>query len=112
MEEQELGTVRVSPQVVAAIVALSAAGVPGVAWLNAHSAGQRRALHSPEEFNRAVRVNVHNDLVQADVYLTVQRGVNMTQVGATVQQAASEAIRMTLGLDVRAVNVYIVDIVR
>jgi uncharacterized alkaline shock family protein YloU len=110
--EENLGTIRVSPQVIAAIVALSAVGVSGVAWLNAHTGGQPRPLRTTEELSRAARVNVHNGAVQAEVYLTVERGVNMTQVGANVQREVSEAIQRTLGLDVRAVNVYIVDVVR
>lgn len=110
--EENLGVVRVSPQVVAAIVALSAASVPGVAWLNAATGGQRQPLRSTEELSRAARVNVHGGAVQAEVHLTIERGVNMMQIGETVQREVSEAIRRTLGLDVRAVNVYIVDIVR
>jgi len=110
--EEELGTIRVAPQVIAAIVAFSAISVPGVAWLNARSGGQRRLVRSTEELSRAVRIAVHDDAVQADVYLTVERGANMTQVGMAVQQEVSEAIQRTLGLAVRAVNVYIVDVVR
>jgi uncharacterized alkaline shock family protein YloU len=109
--EENLGTIRVSPRVIAAIVALSAVSVPGVAWLNAHS-GQQRPLRTTEELSRAARVDVHNGAVQADVYLTVNRGANMTQVGANVQREVSKVIQQTLGLDVRAVNVYIVDLVR
>lgn len=109
--EDNLGTIRVSPRVIAAIVALSAVSVPGVAWLNAHS-GPRRPLRTTEELGRAARVNVRNGAVQADIHLTVQRGVNMTQVGANVQREVGEVIQQTLGLDVRAVNVYIVDLER
>ncbi|MGB9722425.1 MAG: Asp23/Gls24 family envelope stress response protein [Chloroflexia bacterium] len=108
---EELGSIRVSPQVVAAIIALSAAGVPGVACLNA-CGRQQRPLRSAEELGQAVRLNVQGDAVQADIYLTVERGVNMTQVGLAVQQEVGEAIRRMLGLDVRAINVYIVDMVR
>jgi uncharacterized alkaline shock family protein YloU len=110
--EEELGTIRVSPQVVAAIIALSAAQVPGVACLNARSGGQRRSLRSDEELSRAVRVDVRDGAVQADVHLTVERGMNMMHVGTAVQEAVTEAVRRTLGLDVQAVNVYIVDVVR
>ena len=109
--DEHLGTIRVSPRVIAAIVALSAVSVPGVAWLNTHS-GPPRPLRTTEELGRAARVNVHNGLVQAEVHLTVERGANMTQVGANVQREVGEAIQQTLGLEVRSVNVYIVDVVR
>jgi|YNPBryantNP2012_1023418.scaffolds.fasta_scaffold47476_2 uncharacterized alkaline shock family protein YloU len=108
---EDFGSIRVSPEVVAAIIALSAASVPGVAGLNA-CGRQPRPLRSVEEFGQAVRLNVQGGAVQADVYLTVERGVNMAQVGLAVQKEAGEAIRNTLGLDVRAINVYIVDMVR
>jgi len=110
--EEELGSIRVSPQVVAAIIALSAASVPGVAWLNARSGSQRRPLRIPEELGRAVRVDVEDGIVQADIYLTAERDVSLMKLGKTVQQEVSEAILRMLGLDVRAVNVYVVDIVR
>lgn len=108
---EELGTIRVSPQVIAAIVALAAAGVPGVAWLNAY-ARPERPLQTPEELGRAVRVSVRDGAVRADVYLTVKHRVNMMQVGSAVQEQVGEAIRRMLGLDVEAVNVYIVDVAR
>lgn len=109
--ENELGTIRVSPQVIAAIVALAAAAVPGVACLNAYGRPDR-PLYAPEELGRAVRVNVRADAVHADVYLTVKHRTNMTQVGYAVQQEVGEAIRRMLGLDVQAVDVYIVDVAR
>jgi len=108
---EELGTIRVSPQVIAAIVALAAAGVPGVAWLNSCTRPDR-PLQVPEELGRAVRVNVRDGAVRADVYLTVKHRTNMMQVGSAVQAEVSEAIRRMLGLDVEAVNVYIVDVAR
>lgn len=108
---EELGSIRVSPQVVAAIIALSASSVPGVACLNAYGRHQR-PLRSVEELGQAVRLNVQGGAVQADIYLTVERGVNMTQVGLAVQQEVSEAVRRMLGLEVRAINVTIVDMVR
>ncbi len=108
---EELGGIRVSPQVIAAIIALSASGVPGVACLNAHGRKQR-PLRSAQELGQAVRLNVQERAVQADIYLTVERGVNMTQVGQAVQQEVSEAIRRMLGLEVRAINVTIVDMMR
>lgn len=110
--EDGFGKIRVSPQVVATIVALSAVEVPGVAWMNIRSGRRPRPLRSPEEMSRSVRVDVQGNTVQADVHLTVERGANMMQVGTAVQHAVSEAIRRMLGLDVRAVNVYIVGVVR
>jgi uncharacterized alkaline shock family protein YloU len=109
--EEDLGSIRVSPQVVAAIIALAAASVPGVAWLNARSAGNR-PLRSSEELSRAVRVDLHEDAVLSNIYLTTERGANMLQVGKAVQRETSQAIQRMLGLDVRSVNVYIVDVVR
>ncbi|MGC8875044.1 MAG: Asp23/Gls24 family envelope stress response protein [Chloroflexia bacterium] len=109
--EERLGTIRVSPHVVAAIIALAAASVPGVAWLNAHTPGNRR-LRSPEEFGRAVRIRMEDDGVHSSIYLTVERNANWMQVGKAVQRAAAEAIERMLGLDVHAVNIYIVDVAR
>ncbi|MBN1484388.1 MAG: Asp23/Gls24 family envelope stress response protein [Chloroflexia bacterium] len=109
--DQELGSVRVSPQVVAAIIALSAAGVAGVAWLNTRS-GQRRPLRLPEEMGRAVRVDVQDGDVQADIYLTADRNVHLLNLGKSVQQEVGDAIQRMLGLGIKAINVYIVDIVR
>ncbi len=110
--EEELGAVRVSPQVVATIIGLSAMGVPGVAWLDARSGRRRRPLRSADEAHRAVRLNVRHGQVEADIYLTVERGVNMMQVGEAVQQKVAEAIERMLGLDVQEINVHIVDLVR
>ena len=57
-----------------------------------------------------VRVQVKDEAVWADVYLVVEEGRNMYQVGTQVQKEVSEAVLQMVGMPVQEVNVYVQDV--
>ncbi len=103
------GTIRISPQVLATIVSLTALAVEGVAHLGngARSVNfSRNVAHQGD----GVRVKVRDGAVTAEVYVVVAEGVSMQKVGNTVQKQVSEALDKMVGMPVAAVNVYIEDV--
>lgn len=104
-----LGTIRISPQVLATIVSLTALSVEGVAHLGSGARSvnfSRNVAHGGD----GVRVRVQNGSVSAEVYVVVKDGVSMQKVGNTVQKQVSEALDKMVGMPVASVNVYIEDV--
>ena len=107
--EQKLGTVQVSPAVLATLVRLTAAGVPGVARVDPPGPAPLRWLpwwRRPT----GVSLQVLADGAHVEVELAVQQGSNMLEVAARVQREVGETVEKTAGVPVREVNVRIADV--
>jgi uncharacterized alkaline shock family protein YloU len=107
---QKIGTVRIAPEVLATIAALTAQAVPGVVRLEGSLAsevgkiiGRGRSLHG-------VKVSVENREVWVELHLVVTPDSSMYQVGSEVQRAVAQAIETMVGMPVHAVDVYIEDV--
>lgn len=109
--EQKLGTVRVSPGVLATLVKLTAAAVPGVARVGARPAPPPlRWMPLRRSSRSGVKLQVLPDGVRVEIDLVVQQGSNMLEVASRVQQEVGEAIDKMVGTPVREVNVHIEDV--
>ena len=106
-EATDIGTVSIAPGVLATIVSLTAQAVPGVARLGNCGVGR---LLSRRDCADGVRVQVKDEAVWADVYLIVEEGRNMYQVGTQVQKEVSKAVLQMVGMPVQEVNVFIQDV--
>lgn len=105
MEEKKLGTVCIAPGVLATIVRLTALGVEGVSRLSPGGMGKFLTRETP-----GVKLQVEDNEVTVDLYIVARRDKNLLQVGTQVQQQVAEAIHLMVGMDARAVNVYIQDV--
>ncbi len=106
-ELEQMGGVTIAPGVLATIVSLTAQAVPGVARLSGSGMGRFLGRDDPRT---GIRVQVKDDAVLADVYLIVESGRNMYQVGTQVQKEVAEAVLQMVGMPVQEVNVYIQDV--
>lgn len=107
--DENPGKVIIAPNVLVTIVQKTAGSVPGVAWLNDRAAGVKRLL-GLHTVGRGVEVNVIDDQVTADVYLTARRNVDLLQMGRQVQREVTRAIEHIVGMPVTAVNIHIEDV--
>jgi len=106
--QDNLGTVRVAPSVLATIASLTALTVPGVIRMSERGVG--RFVHRSERPTAGVKLQVLNDEVYLDLYLVVERGVSMYDLAVQVQRQVREAITEMVGIPVREVNIYIQDV--
>lgn len=108
------GTVRIAPAVLIELIELTVRDVPGVVELR-----QRRRRKTAEQEpttgkaydDGKVRVCVDRDQIAADVSISVARGTNISELARTIQRRVGIAAGRMLGMTVRAVNIYIDDIV-
>ena len=110
--EGRLGTVRISPQVLATIARLTTLSVPGVVSM---------AHDLPRDVNRLLRgkggregvhIEIVDDAVSLDLYVVVDQKISLCQLGRKIQAQVSRAINDMVGMPVLAVNVHIEDIKR
>ena len=60
--------------------------------------------------NEGIRITVEDNNVFIDLYLILEKDVNIREVSRTVQQAVTRAIAEMTGMDVGHVNIHIEDI--
>ncbi|MDP3046259.1 MAG: Asp23/Gls24 family envelope stress response protein [Chloroflexota bacterium] len=106
-ESEQMGGVTIAPGVLATIVSLTAQAVPGVARLCGSGMGRFLGRDDPRT---GIRIQVKDEAVWADVYLIVESGRNMYQVGTQVQKEVAVAVLQMVGMPVQEVNVYIQDV--
>lgn len=110
MDEKTLGSVRISPQVLATIARLTALSVPGVLRMHRDlSSGVDRLLRVRGGIE-GVQVNVVDDAVTVDLCIVAAADVNLYSLGRQIQGQVSRAISEMVGMPVLSVNVRIGDV--
>ncbi|MBA3826246.1 MAG: Asp23/Gls24 family envelope stress response protein [Ktedonobacterales bacterium] len=102
------GAVRITKHVLASIIEMAALGVEGVARLAPVSSPWPRLWRA--EPQRGIATNAHGKTLSVDLYLILQPGVHMSQVGRAVQEAVAKAIEDILGMTPGEINVFIQDV--
>ena len=110
---QDNGSVLISEDVIAAIVAHAAGEVEGVVSLNTKPGADIAELIGKKNWGRGLKVTVLEDnSISIDCNLTVSYGRNVVDVAKAAQVAISNALESMSGVQIAAVNVNICGIVR
>ncbi|HXF86261.1 MAG TPA: Asp23/Gls24 family envelope stress response protein [Anaerolineales bacterium] len=107
MSETKVRTT-VSPDVLVTIARLSALSVPGVSRMAKVTGGVNRLFK--RGIHDGVRIEVEDNLVNADLYLILKQDVNIREVSRNVQQQVARALHEMIGMDVGSINIHIEDI--
>jgi uncharacterized alkaline shock family protein YloU len=106
MQQQDLGRIEVSQQVVASIAGHAANESYGIVAMSAR--GLRDGIAERlqrENLNRGVEVKVEPDGILIDLYVVVEFGVRVTEVARSLQDAVRYQVEKALGIPVKEVNV-------
>jgi uncharacterized alkaline shock family protein YloU len=102
--------VTVSPEVLLTVARLSTLRVDGVARMSDTPGGVDR-LWNRTPAAEGVQILVDGQAVNVDLFIVTRSDANMREVSHTVQREVARAIRQIVGMEVRAVNVHIDDVV-
>ena len=108
--EDRLGTVRISPHVLATIARLTSLAVPGVAGMFREPGTGVDRLIRGRGATDGVRVQVMDDAVSVDLHIIASKGVSLYDLGRETQAQVSRAIKDMVGMPVLDVNVHIEDV--
>jgi len=106
--ETELGTIRISDEVVAVIAGLAATEVPGVAGMSSGGlAGGIAEMLGRKNLSKGVKVEVGEKEAAIDLFTIVEFGVQIPDVALRIQENVKSAIEKMTGLVVVEVNVHV-----
>lgn len=110
---QESGSIKISEDVIAAIVEHAACEVEGVVGLNVKPGVDIAELIGKKNWGKGLKITVTEDnAVAIDCNLTVIYGQNVVNVATAAQAAITNALESMGGISIAAVNVNICGIVR
>lgn len=113
MQSQENGTVNISEDVIAAVVAHAAVEVEGVVSLNAKPNSDIVELIGKKTTGKGVKITVLEDnSVAIDCNVNVCYGQSIVDVAADVQKSVINALESLAGIKIASVNVNVCGIVR
>jgi len=107
----ESGSINISEDVIAAIVATAAAEVKGVHGLYYSPGKELSQAISRRGVARSVKVIIGKSDVQVDIYILLSKDSSASEVGADVQKAIISAVEDSVGATVSSVNVHICGVV-
>lgn len=100
------GNINISTEVVAAIAAAAALECDGVASL--YAIGKDiSGFFGKKNASRSVKVQLDEDSMTIDIYMSVKLGVEVNKVGAAVQNSVQSAVESMTGFAVKTVNVHV-----
>lgn len=108
--EEELGTVCISEEVLAAIAGAAAIEVEGVSGLGNGLGSDLAVVVGRKLLSRGVRLSVEGETASVDISIMVKYGYVVPDVAKAVQEAVSSALENTSGYHVQSVNVSVAGI--
>ena len=110
---QDNGSVQISEDVIAAIVAHAAGEVEGVVGLDSKPGADIVELIGKKFRSRGLKITVsENNSVSIDCNLTITYGQNVVTVAKAAQIAITNALESMAGIQIDSVNVNVCGIVR
>ncbi|HHW56690.1 MAG TPA: Asp23/Gls24 family envelope stress response protein [Clostridia bacterium] len=106
-ENQELGTIKISEEVVSIIAGLAATEVSGVAGMSGGVVNGLSEMLGRKNLGKGVKVEVGEKEVSIDLYLIVDYGVRIPEVAWNVQENVKNAVENMTGLKVVEVNIHV-----
>lgn len=103
----DIGTIKISDDVVAVITGLAAMEVDGVAAMSGGFAGDIAEALGRRNLSKGVKVEVGTEEAKVDLHIIVKYGVRIPDVAWEVQENVKKAIEQMTGLKVLQVNVHI-----
>ena len=107
-ETYSKGRTTVAPDVLVTIARLSALSVPGVSRMAQIPGGVNRLFK--RGIGDGVRIEVHDNIVTANLYLNLKQHVNIREVSRNVQNQVARALQEMVGMDVAGIEIHVENI--
>jgi uncharacterized alkaline shock family protein YloU len=107
---ERMGTVRISPQVLATIARLTTLAVPGVGRMYRDLTSDVDRFFKGKVATDGVRIEVADSAVAVDIYVVAKPHTNLYELGRKIQADVSRAITEMVGMPVISVDVHIEEI--
>ncbi len=113
IQQQESGSVMISEDVIATIVANAVSDVEGVVGLSVKPGADIADMIGKRNWGKGIKITIgENDDVVIDCNVNIGYGQSVVNVAKAVQEAVSTALESTAGIQVREINVNVCGIIR
>ena len=112
-QKQEYGTVQISEDVIATIVANAVNEVEGIVGLNVKPGADIADMIGKKSWGKGMKITIgQDDDLTIDCNVNVGYGQSVVNVAKSVQEAVTAALESTAGLKVTAVNINVCGLIR
>ena len=109
-EAEGLGSIQISEDVLAAIAALAATEVDGVACLSGNITHEKAAKVNARTLAKGVKVEIEGNALTVRIIIVVRYGVNIPKTTLQVQARVKSTLETMTGLEIRDVHVSVSDV--
>lgn len=102
-----MGNIKISDEVVATIASIAAGEIDGVISPTNKSTLDLKGIITKKNIGKGVKVEMAENKVTIDVFLTIKYGYKISQTAAAVQENILRSVTDYTGLEVNKVNVHI-----
>ena len=103
----EHGSVRISNEVVAIIAGVAATEIEGVVGMSGSLTGEITEMLGMKNLSKGVKVELGDNETSIDIFIVVEYGANISELGIRVQENVKKSVETMTGLNVIQVNVNI-----
>lgn len=101
----EHGSVRISNEVIAIISGVATTEIDGVVGMSGSLTGELTEMLGMKNLSKGVKVVLGDRDTSIDIFIIVEYGVNISEVGKDVQENVKKSVETMTGLNVIEVNV-------
>lgn len=106
-EEIDIGSVRISPDVVSAIASVAVTEIDGIAGLAQNLTGGLAELLGKRNVARGIKVEVNDGVAVIDAYIIVQYGAVIPVVSSKLQEKIKDDVETMTGISVDRINIHV-----
>lgn len=107
-EEESIGNIKISIDVVSTIAGIAASEIEGVAGMyGTFAGGIAEMLGAKKNPSKGVKVDMGDGSVSIDLYIVVDYGVRIPELSWEIQESVKSNVETMTGLDVLKVNIHI-----
>ncbi|MCA9996259.1 MAG: Asp23/Gls24 family envelope stress response protein [Anaerolineales bacterium] len=107
---ESLGRIEVAPEVLGTIAYFATLKVEGVAKMAAVPADVTRLLRRGTRHDGLI-LDLSDDKVKFDIYVIMNRDVNVMETSRAIQKAVAEAMDTMVDIPIDAINIHVEDVV-
>ena len=109
-ENTEHGNVKISNEVISIIAGVAANEIDGVVSMSGGITGGITEMLGMKNLSKGVKVDINEKEANIDIFITVEYGIKISEIGVKVQKNVKDTVENMTGLEVKSVNVNIQDI--
>ena len=104
---EDIGSIKINPEVIAIIAGAAAMKVPGVAGMSGGITGEIAEMLGRKNMSKGVKVEVGEKETAIDIYITAEYGFRIPDVAWRCQEEVKKAVEELSGLEVIEVNIHV-----